>query len=134
MQERFGFSDHPGDCMAFKFLRDALETRSREDLIQKVEIGMKYAITDGARARLQEVLNPEEAAAKSESGINANMMLLRLNEDEIGYRTLPVLGGYEQTLLQDVERAPRATQDGPFGVFKMTGSAGDKKWVVSPIM
>lgn len=132
--ERNGFSNHPGDCMAFKLLRDALETRTREELIEKVELGMKYAVTDGARARLEEVLNPEEAAAKSDSGVNANMMVLRLNEDEIGYRTLPVLGAYEQTVYQDVDKAPRSTQDGPFGVFKISGlSAADKKWVALPL-
>jgi hypothetical protein len=132
-QERHGFSNHPGDCMAFKFLRDALETRTREELIEKVEMGVRYAVTDGARARLEEVLNPEEAAAKS-GGVNANMMVLRLNEDEIGYRTLPVIGAYEQTVFQDLDKAPKSTQDGPFGVFKMSGPApGEKKWVALPL-
>ena len=43
------------------------------------------------------LMTPEELASSSASPM-ASMLLLRLNEDEIGYRTLPMLGTHDQVL------------------------------------
>ena len=80
----------------------ALETRSQEALEQKVALGMKVAVTDGARERLNEVLQQAQETTATfkpdsrTSSSTANMVVLRLNEDEIGNRTLPLIGKYAQ--------------------------------------
>ena len=53
--ESRGFSDHPGDILAFKWWRAAIETqKSDEDFFEDYcKKGLQYAHTDTARARLQ---------------------------------------------------------------------------------
>ncbi|GFH15929.1 uncharacterized protein HaLaN_12256, partial [Haematococcus lacustris] len=58
--ERTGFTDHPGDCMAFKYLRDALECTKVEEAEKKMQQALSVAVTDDARARLE----MREAAAE----------------------------------------------------------------------
>ena len=64
---------------------------------------MSVAVTDDARARLQEELKQTEedyASATPEgralSSTTASMVTLRLDEEEIGTRALPVLGMYSK--------------------------------------
>lgn len=134
--ERDGFSNHPGDCLAFKYLRDAIECRTEKELLQKVAMGLKVAVTDGARARLDELANnSKEQAAGVAAGTSsaASMLLLRLTEDECGFRCLPMIGQFGNVREADVIKAPKSTQDGAFGIFSMHGAnAGDSKWLVLP--
>ena len=63
-----------------------------------VELGLKVAVTDDARVRLTELLG-DDNNWKAPGGVAssmANMVVLRLNEDEIGNRTMPVIGQYSQ--------------------------------------
>ncbi|GAX76910.1 hypothetical protein CEUSTIGMA_g4356.t1 [Chlamydomonas eustigma] len=134
LTERYGFSEHPGDCLAFKYMRDALETRSKSELVKRIEQGLKVAVTDGARARLEEVLKEADELTSAVTSSAASIVVLRLNEDEIGTRAMPILGTYAQVTMRDVESAPRATMDGAFGVFSLVGTtAAQCKWVTLPM-
>ncbi|GFR49049.1 hypothetical protein Agub_g11075 [Astrephomene gubernaculifera] len=131
-QERAGFSEAPGDCLAFKYLRDALECRKREDAVLRVDQGLAVAVTEEARQRLQLELLAEEgeageggtaagggtgAVGAAAAGSPAPLVLLRLNPDELGVRPVCVVGELGQAQPEDLLAAPRTTQSGAFGIF-----------------
>ncbi|GLC33519.1 hypothetical protein PLESTM_000080200 [Pleodorina starrii] len=120
--ERAGFTDHPADCLAFKYLRDALECRKREDAVAKVELGLQVALTEGARQRLEELLEEKPDASESSSSVAASLVLLRLSPDELGVRPVCVAGELGQVQPEDVQAAPRTSQSGAFGIFTMDTS------------
>ncbi|GLI59935.1 hypothetical protein VaNZ11_001983 [Volvox africanus] len=119
--ERAGFTDHPADCLAFKYLRDALECRKREDAMVKLELGLQVALSDGARQRLLELMdeNPD-ADAMDSPGVAASLVLLRLSPDELGVRPVCVPGELGQVQPEDLQAAPRTTQSGAFGIFSVS--------------
>ncbi|PNH10439.1 hypothetical protein TSOC_002832, partial [Tetrabaena socialis] len=89
--ERFGFTDHPADCLAFKYLRDAVECRKREKAVVLLEAALKVALTEGAKARVLELMDDRPAEAEG-SVSAAPLTLLRLDPDELGVRPLCVIG------------------------------------------
>eukprot|EP00195_Chlamydomonas_chlamydogama_P015583 CAMPEP_0202902946 /NCGR_PEP_ID=MMETSP1392-20130828/19415_1 /ASSEMBLY_ACC=CAM_ASM_000868 /TAXON_ID=225041 /ORGANISM="Chlamydomonas chlamydogama, Strain SAG 11-48b" /LENGTH=487 /DNA_ID=CAMNT_0049589829 /DNA_START=253 /DNA_END=1716 /DNA_ORIENTATION=+ len=133
VSERVGFTDHPGDCLAFKYFRDALEMRRKEEVVEKVEKGLAVAVTDGARARLREVLEEEEEGTESgPATTTASLMILRLNPEELGFRPLVVLGRLGEVEAGGVEAAPKATQQGAFSTFTISGAGASHTWVALP--
>lgn len=76
-----------------------METKTPKGLEANVDLGLKVAVTDEARARLTELLEDEshgKATGTGSPSSQASMIVLRLNEDEIGNRTMPVIGQYSQ--------------------------------------
>ncbi|KAG2426314.1 hypothetical protein HXX76_013071 [Chlamydomonas incerta] len=123
--ERAGFTDHPADCLAFKYLRDAIECRKREEALQKVDQGLQVALTDGARQRLNELLEASSEEADSAAGVSASLVTLRLNPEELGVRPVAVLGELGHATIDDLQAAPRASQGGAFGMFTIEPAAAD---------
>lgn len=117
--ERTGFTEHPADCLAFKYLRDALECRRREEALQKIEQGLEVALSDGARLRLLELLEEEEAPASASLGVSASLLTLRLSPDELGTRPVCVVGELGAVQPEQLEAAPRTSQSGAFGIFTL---------------
>ncbi|KAG2436105.1 hypothetical protein HYH02_011615 [Chlamydomonas schloesseri] len=123
--ERVGFTDHPADCLAFKYLRDAIECRKREEAVQKVEQGLGVAVTDGARQRLYELLEDASPEADMGVGVSASLVTLRLDPEELGVRPVAVLGELGHATIDDLRAAPRASQGGAFGIFTIEPAAAD---------
>lgn len=127
--ERVGFSDQPGDCLAFKYLRDAFECRRREDQIKYVHKGLSVATSDEAIKRLEELLKEEAPAALNTT--TATLTVLRLSADELGFRPLPVAGQLGEATAASLQGAPTASQSGSFGVFNI--SSDGYQWVALPV-
>lgn len=128
-EERVGFADTPGDCLAFKLLRDARECRNKEEAAQKVAEGLKMAETDGARKRLEALIAEAESPAPVS---RANLTILRLAADELGYRPLPQIAPLGEATASELAAAPRATQEGVFGSFTLINSGEGQRWLALP--
>lgn len=123
--ERKGFSDAPGDVLAFKLFRNAAEVGKRfggEEFDRMVGRAKRYAVTDTAIARvdmLREVKEGEEdsAAAPDAALVKSHLEVLRLQATEQTFRTLPVLGALAEVKPQDFRALPTAQFSGPFRVF-----------------
>jgi hypothetical protein len=85
-----GFSDTPGDVLAYKYWRDALECRRQDDVDACARKGLAVADTDEARAKLTTLL--EDDAGPVISLPTAILTILRLSRDELGFRPLAVAG------------------------------------------
>lgn len=130
-EERDGFSDSPADCLAFKYLRDAIECRRLDDMVEKVQLGLEVAETDGARARLHALIKREEEEQSQEQ--SAVLTILRLSPDELGYRPVAQISPLGQATLLELQFSGRCTQEGPFGSFTMVGEGLEgARWVALP--
>jgi hypothetical protein len=87
--ERPGFTESPADCMAFKYLRDALECRRKQDIDAKIQQALITAGTESARQRLLKLVSQQEAAATAADLSKATLQVLRLSTDELGFRPIP---------------------------------------------
>ncbi|WIA23448.1 hypothetical protein OEZ85_000200 [Tetradesmus obliquus] len=133
--ERTGFSDSPGDCLAFKYLRDAVECRFAEEAAQKLATAFQAADTEGAAARLSEWRENELAAAEAATtsfASKAVLQVLRLQQDELGFRPLPQVSHLPQLSVEELQGAPTTSQEGAFGTFNMPATSRDQKWVALP--
>jgi hypothetical protein len=91
---------HPHALLIHSLLAcfQAIESKSRSELEKKIKLALSVAVSDGARNRLEEELKQAEnnnvsAAAPDRPVFTAASILsLRLDENEIGTRALPVLG------------------------------------------
>lgn len=140
--ERHGFDSTAGDCLAFKYLRDAVECRFIEESYAKIDQGLAVAATDGARERLRalkkEMEDAEAAkAAGAGGGITSTVMLvlLRLSPDELGVRPMPQLADFGVATAADLAASPSAHQSGAFGSFSIAGADAASlttQWVALP--
>jgi len=85
-REREGFSDAPGDVLAYKYWRDAAECRREEDKEKALQKGLAVAVTPTARERL-EALSTEAIArvvpAAEAAAAAAAAGLLRTSEEGV---------------------------------------------------
>jgi len=147
--ERDGFSPSPADCLAFKYLRDALECRRLEEAEKKFKQALQTAGSDPARARVQTTWDAyidEDAARRgltvkrdtsdpTNSGITtaSTLTILRLDPEELGVRPIPIVGALGAAAPATVSGAPRTSQEGAFGAFSIAGgSAAATTWVALP--
>ena len=61
------------------------------------EQGVKYAVTDGARQRLLDLLDDQESTAPKREGKAAAIEVSRLTKEELGSRLVPLAGIYQET-------------------------------------
>lgn len=129
--DRHGFSELPGDCLSFKYLRDAGECRRRQEMQDKLQQALETAVTDEARERVLAALNEGKAPAES-SGVMPTLITLRLSVDELGTRPVVVLGDLPTLDSATVEAAPRTSQYGAFGAFTVQPCTRAWDWVSLP--
>ncbi|KAI8471380.1 MAG: hypothetical protein J3K34DRAFT_417430 [Monoraphidium minutum] len=140
--ERAGFDATAADCLAFKYMRDAIECRFSEEAFAKLDQAVATAVSDGARARLQvarkELEETHAAKAGGAGSVSSGVMLtlLRLSPDELGVRPLPQLADLGAATAADLAAAPAASQEGAFGAFTIAagaaGAAAAHRWVALP--
>ena len=150
-REREGFSDHPGDVLAYKHWRDAAECR-REDAKEKsLKKGLAVAVTATAKERLESlsteaiarVVPAAEAAAAAaaagllrtstgEGGKLLPLTISRLQPSDTLFVPVPLLSLSLGNATEEALAAlPTARPSGPFGAFG--GPAGGAaQFVVLP--
>ncbi|GBF92870.1 hypothetical protein Rsub_05489 [Raphidocelis subcapitata] len=134
--ERAGFENTAADCLAFKYMRDAIECRFAEDAYAKLDQALTTGCSAGARARVEETrkeIEEEEATKAGGTAVSSNVMLtlLRLSPDELGVRPVPQLSDLGAATAADLAAAPSAHQEGAFGAFTIAAGAAHK-WVALP--
>eukprot|EP00798_Chlamydomonas_sp_ICE-L_P011695 gene11695-34421_t len=97
--DRHGFSAHPGDCLSFKYMRDAIESKKPDGIRKYCKKAYEVAVTDGARARVSEVLRELEDSDKPQEA-TASILMLRFTVDEIGFRPVALIGEYGSVVPQ----------------------------------
>jgi hypothetical protein len=129
--ERAGFTNSPGDVLAFKHFRDAEECRREADKEAAIERGVKAADTDGARARLDELRTEAIPRVVPVADMEAPpLTVTRLARTDtlvspVGVAAAP-LGAATPA---DLAAAPSGATSGPFGEF---GAAGGGRYVAIP--
>lgn len=127
---REGFADTPADALAYKFYRDAMECRRKEDIETCARKGLAVAETEEARARLAEML--EEQEGPSFALPTAILTTLRLARDELGFRPLAVAGDLQTASADQVLAAPKVASEGVFGNFRVPPHGAGYEWVALP--
>eukprot|EP00803_Ostreobium_quekettii_P001885 evm.model.scf_145EXC.4 EVM.evm.TU.scf_145EXC.4 scf_145EXC:60741-67612(+) len=125
-----GFSEAAGDCLAFKYFRNVLESRLADEQQELAQRGIEVAVTDAARERMEDLIDEltENGVARPQT---ARLAMLRMTEDELRVMPVPVVGTIEQALAKDVSDAPKCNKRGVFGVFTTSGQ-GTQSWVALP--
>eukprot|EP00667_Euglena_gracilis_P007267 EG_transcript_7336 len=138
-KEAQGFTDHPGDCLAFKYWRMGIEFQKSDPEAFKdaCQRGLKYVHSDSARARLEalaegklqgtlDALAAQQAILKS---MKASLPVVRLGSPDSHWRCLPVLGPLEAITEAMLQTAPFAA---PTGVFKTFRPTSTYSWMTVP--
>ena len=143
------FNETPGDILAFKLYRDIQELQryqGEEEARRIFDKGSKYAETETAKERLKsafelyvsQINGPAGAVAAAAAGgasateeeIEAAVQVVRLEEAEMSYRAIPVLGSLSKITSAKIKTAGALERTGDiFGVFKPTGNSD---WVALP--
>lgn len=120
-----GFSQHPGDAVAYqcwKLARQKTELQDRSRLIAK---GLRFAHTQSARQQIEQLLvdftvEPKRPAPK--------LPIYRLESEEELPRLIPVAGEMPLTPT-DLQAVPLVEETEPFRLVKF---AGEQAWVPLP--
>ena len=143
-REREGFSDAPGDVLAYKHWRDAAECRREDAKEEALRKGLAVAVTGTARERLESlsteaiarVVPAAEAAAAAEAagllrtsagggGKLLPLTISRLQPSETLFVPVPLLPLSLGAATKDALAAlPAARPSGPFGAFGGGGGGG----------
>ena len=128
--ERAGFSNTPGDVLAFKHFRDAAECRREGAKEAALKKGVAVADTDAARARLAELST--EAIPRVETTVDAPpLTVTRLARTDTQIMPVGVVGAaLGAATAGDVATAPTSATSGPFSAFGGGGSG--ERWVSLP--
>ena len=144
------FNETPGDILAFKLYRDIQELQryqGEEEAKRLFDKGSKYAVTETAKERLKsafdlyvsQINGPASvglsagvagASSASEEEFEAAVQVVRLEEAEMAYRAIPVLGSLSKITSAKIKTAGTLERTGDiFGVFKPSGNSD---WVALP--
>jgi len=138
-KETTGFTDHPGDRLAYKYWRTGIEfQRSDPDKYQDaVTRGLKYAHSPTARARLEALRDGAlrgslDAVAAQQTilkAIQASLPVVALGPSDTHWRCLPVLGPLGDVPEDALQAAPLAAPAGAFRTFRPSAA---HSWVTVP--
>jgi len=140
-EEVAGFSYSPGDCMALKFYRDAVE-QEKDKLAFEAAIAKALAVPEvssSALERIERLKNhekegEEQEAAEPGAGAAAARPVIeymRFTDEEIGFRPIGVAGTYGEADGAAVKAVTSAGMNTKFGFFTETG--GGHQWMVMPM-
>jgi Rubisco Assembly chaperone C-terminal domain/Rubisco accumulation factor 1 alpha helical domain/Rubisco accumulation factor 1 helix turn helix domain len=118
-----GFTDHPGDAVAYQYWRYASQ---QHDLMEKTRLvarGLLFAHSNTARQQIEKLLGSLSQTERA----NPKLPLYRLESDEELPRFLPVAGKLPLKAA-DVAAIPRATAVGAFSLVNTTW----QRWVGLP--
>jgi len=137
------FNETPGDILAFKLYRDIQELQRYQGEAEAFRLynkGVKFAQTPSAKLRLKSAFELYVSqingtalvgdAVDGEEQIEAAVQVVRLEEAEMAYRAIPVLGSVSKITSAKIKTAGALQKTGNiFGVFTPQGSSD---WVALP--
>ncbi|KAI3438182.1 hypothetical protein D9Q98_000619 [Chlorella vulgaris] len=127
-----GFTESPGDVLAYKHYRDAMECRRKDEIEACAKRGLRYADSEEAIAKLTTLLGEEEGGRPSIVLPTAILTMLRMSRDELGFRPLAVAGSLPGASCEQVLAAPKVSSEGVFGNFTVPAHGVQHEWVALP--
>ncbi|QDZ21761.1 rubisco accumulation factor 1 [Chloropicon primus] len=125
--DRLMFDYNPGDCLAYKYYRDALEeTRNPERKRQIVEQGLQRATSERGREALEELL-----VEKEDDESKGRIPVVELDDEEFDTCLLSIAGELQGIGVADLKAASATNRKGPFGI--VTVGKSDEEWISLPM-
>ncbi|MEN9227012.1 MAG: RuBisCO accumulation factor 1 [Thermostichus sp. DRC_bins_24] len=123
-----GFTDHPGDAVAYQAWKTARQTRDVQERTRAIGRAFQYVHSDEARRHIEQLLST--VAASSAGGLQRKRLpklsVFRLEEDLP--RLLPVVGSLPLPTAV-WEQLPASEPQGP---FRWVNSPAQQTWVALP--
>ena len=125
--DRLMFDYNPGDCLAYKYYRDALEeTRTEEKRRQIVQKGLDRATSDRGREALEQIL-----VEKEDDETKGRIPVVELDDEEFDTCLLSIAGGLQDLTVQDLKGASATNRKGAFGI--VTVGKAEEDWISLPM-
>lgn len=129
--QKEGFAQTPADCLAFKFYRDALECRLPADAKECALKGLDLVESEVGKSKLEAILGTTNSRQEDTSP-KATLDVLRLQDNEVGWRSIPLLGELDATPADVLRNAPKSSSEGIFGIFTLPEDGLKHRWVALP--
>lgn len=120
-----GFSDRPGDAMAYHYWRLARQQSDLQERSRLIANGLKFVRSDTARQQIEKLLTDFTVVSRRPA---PQLPIYRLEVEEELPRILPLVGKLPLTA-EDVKAVPFVEDTGPFRVVKFSGQGA---WVPVP--
>ncbi len=120
-----GFTDHPGDAVAFSYWTFARQTSDLQARSRLIAQGLRFAHSAGAREAIEKLLT-DFAVIKAKSA--PRLPLFRFETDTDVPYVVPMVGQWPISTA-DFQAVPKMEPDGAFGVVQSTGGHA---WVPMP--
>ncbi|MFS8853768.1 hypothetical protein NW832_13405 [Synechococcus sp. R5-16] len=121
-----GFTDHPGDAVAYQAWRTAQQTRDLQERTRAIGRAFQYVHSDTARRQVEQLLSAVTAGSRSQRSVLPKLSVFRLEEDLP--RLLPVAGSLPLATAA-WEGIPPSEPQGPFG---WVNSPAEQTWMALP--
>lgn len=129
--DKLGFSAKPGDCLAFKYYRDAIEvSRSLTHKEQLLKKAYETAVTDEAREAVKEL--ERNAPADPLKTQRATVHVVKLAGDQTAFRPVPILSALSEASPSSLAAAPVSRSQGAFNSFVFGQEAAGTPFVMLP--
>ena len=120
-----GFSDHPGDAVAFHYWTLARQKSDLQDRSRLIAQGLRYVHSPDARQRIEQLLTDFTVV---KARLSPSLPLYRLETETELPRILPVAGQLPLNT-GDFKAVPVTMAEDPFGMVHFTGTGA---WVAAP--
>jgi len=125
---RTGFSNTPGDALAFKFWRDANELKKKGEVLAKINNALQVAETEPAIRKLKafaDSLQEEDLATQD----MPTAAVIELEQQEVNFVQVSMAGVLGEVKVKEVADAPNPPSTGLFGICR---PPNDTKWAILP--
>lgn len=128
LEGRTGFSNTPGDALAFKYWRDANELKKKGEILAKIENALKVAETEPAIRKLKAFANSllEEDAPTQDQ---PTASVIELEQQDMSFTQVSMAGLLGEVSAKEVADAPNPPSTGLFGICR---PPNDTKWAILP--
>lgn len=120
-----GFTDHPGDAVAFSYWNLARQTSELQSRSRLIAQGLRFAHSASAREAIEKLLT-DFTVVKTKSA--PRLPLFRIETDTDVPCMVPLVGEWPISVEQ-LQAVPTMEPQGAFGVVQSTG---DRAWVPLP--
>lgn len=114
-----GFTDHPGDAMAYRYWRLAKQKKELAERARLIAKGLKFAYSQEARTKIEQLLSDFTVVSSKSAPL---MPIYRLEKEEDLGRIVPIIGQMPINR-QDLTNVPVLTIEEPFRNVKITQEA-----------
>ncbi|NEO88237.1 MAG: hypothetical protein F6J87_28860 [Spirulina sp. SIO3F2] len=120
-----GFSNHPGDAVAYQCWRTARAKKDLQDRSRLIAKGLKFAESDGARTQIEQLLSDFTVVPMQRAPL---LPLYRLEQEEELPRLVPVVGEGAIAATQ-LQATPTVQEIEP---FRLVQASQDQAYVPIP--